>query len=259
MKGGIPAIEVTLRSEAALESIRQIRMACTSVGVALAADFEERFCDHPAEASGRVLKDIRDAHEKALESLQDTHRERDKSGDDKSKDEDARQAAEIANLAGKYGFAYQEVREASPRGVFRSFAAFECGVVQQLFAAARGLNLTGGLHDVLAGRMSASGGDASAMARALVRAGRADAAGILAPSFARLARPDMVNLVLWRWGPDLPHRGFQAFLRLMDRYHPRYLVHGHVHPQYAALNFTRVLEYGQTTVVNAYKRYFIDL
>jgi len=59
--------------------------------------------------------------------------------------------------------------------------------------------------------------------------------------------------------PDLPHRGFQAFLRLMDRYHPRYLVHGHVHPQYAALNFTRVLEYGQTTVVNAYKRYFIDL
>ena len=167
----------TLSSQA-----RQIRMACTSVGVALAADFEERFCDHPAEASGRVLKDIRDAHEKALESLQDTHRERDKSGDDKSKDEDARQAAEIANLAGKYGFAYQEVREASPRGVFRSFAAFECGVVQQLFAAARGLNLTGGLHDVLAGRMSASGGDASAMARALVRAGRADAAGILAPA-----------------------------------------------------------------------------
>ena len=32
------------------------------------------------------------------------------------------------------------------------------------------------------------------------------ATGILAPSFARLARPDMVNLVLWRWGPDLPHR-----------------------------------------------------
>ena len=59
--------------------------------------------------------------------------------------------------------------------------------------------------------------------------------------------------------PDLPHRGFQAFLRLMDRYHPRYLVHGHVHPQYAALDFNRVLQYGQTTVVNAYKRYFIDL
>ena len=32
------------------------------------------------------------------------------------------------------------------------------------------------------------------------------AAGILTPSFARGARPDMANLVLWTWGPDLPHR-----------------------------------------------------
>ncbi len=157
--------QATLSSQA-----RQIRMACTSVGVALAADFEDRFRDHPAEASARVLRDIRD---KAMEKLEDTRRDGNKSK--------AEEAAEIANLAGKYGFAYQEVREASPRGVFRSFAAFECGVVQQLFAAARGLNLTGGLHDVLAGRLTAGAGDTSAMARALVRAGRADAAGMLAP------------------------------------------------------------------------------
>jgi RES domain-containing protein len=31
------------------------------------------------------------------------------------------------------------------------------------------------------------------------------AAGILAPSFATGARPDMANLVLWRWGPEPPH------------------------------------------------------
>jgi len=31
-------------------------------------------------------------------------------------------------------------------------------------------------------------------------------AGILTPSFAAGARPDMANLVLWRWGPDLPHK-----------------------------------------------------
>lgn len=30
-------------------------------------------------------------------------------------------------------------------------------------------------------------------------------AGILVPSFARGARPDTHNLVLWKWGPDLPH------------------------------------------------------
>jgi RES domain-containing protein len=32
------------------------------------------------------------------------------------------------------------------------------------------------------------------------------AAGILVPSFARGAREDMHNLVLWKWGRDLPHR-----------------------------------------------------
>lgn len=32
------------------------------------------------------------------------------------------------------------------------------------------------------------------------------AAGILTPSFARGARPDMLNLVLWRWGTEVPHK-----------------------------------------------------
>jgi RES domain-containing protein len=32
------------------------------------------------------------------------------------------------------------------------------------------------------------------------------AAGILVPSFASGARPDMTNLVLWEWGPDLPRK-----------------------------------------------------
>jgi RES domain-containing protein len=31
-------------------------------------------------------------------------------------------------------------------------------------------------------------------------------AGVLVPSFARGARPDMTNLVLWKWGPTLPYR-----------------------------------------------------
>jgi RES domain-containing protein len=30
--------------------------------------------------------------------------------------------------------------------------------------------------------------------------------GILVPSFANGARPDTQNLVLWRWGADLPYR-----------------------------------------------------
>ena len=42
-----------------------------------------------------------------------------------------------------------------------------------------------------------------AMADDLARKG---IAGILTPSFARGAPPGMANLVLWRWGPDLPHK-----------------------------------------------------
>ena len=56
---------------------------------------------------------------------------------------------------------------------------------------------------------------------------------------------------------DLPHRGFQTFIDLMDRYHPRYMVYGHVHQEYG-MGFQRVLHYGDTTVVNAYKRYVIE-
>ena len=42
---------------------------------------------------------------------------------------------------------------------------------------------------------------------AVVRRLMADgAAGVLAPSFANGAREDDQNLVLWRWGPDPPHR-----------------------------------------------------
>ena len=57
---------------------------------------------------------------------------------------------------------------------------------------------------------------------------------------------------------DLPHRGFETFNRLMDRWHPRYMVHGHVHPEYGAMSFKRERQYGETLVINGYKRFVID-
>ena len=57
---------------------------------------------------------------------------------------------------------------------------------------------------------------------------------------------------------DLPHQGFETFLTLMDRWHPRYLVYGHVHQEYGAMGFQRERKYGDTTCVNAYKRYVIE-
>ena len=49
---------------------------------------------------------------------------------------------------------------------------------------------------------------------------------------------------------DLVHRGFHLFLKLMDRYHPRYLIHGHIHPSYHHRQ-KGDLEYGGTNIINA--------
>ena len=51
-------------------------------------------------------------------------------------------------------------------------------------------------------------------------------------------------------GRDLPHQGFRVFLWLMEKYRPRYFVHGHVHLSYGegAKRYDRYLD---TCVVNA--------
>lgn len=56
---------------------------------------------------------------------------------------------------------------------------------------------------------------------------------------------------------DLPHKGFDCFNSLMEKYKPRYFVHGHVHANYGG-KFKRMDQYGTTTVINAYESYVID-
>ncbi len=55
---------------------------------------------------------------------------------------------------------------------------------------------------------------------------------------------------------DYAHRGFECFLPLLDRWHPKYLVHGHVHMNYGA---QRLHHYGDTEIVNACQKYVIEL
>ena len=57
---------------------------------------------------------------------------------------------------------------------------------------------------------------------------------------------------------DYAHRGFVCLLPLLERYKPKYLIHGHVHPTYGAGN-PRVLQYGETTIINAYERYVLEI
>ncbi len=57
---------------------------------------------------------------------------------------------------------------------------------------------------------------------------------------------------------DLAHRGFEAFLPLLDRWHPAVMVHGHVHRSYRP-SVPRILQYGETRIINASGKYYLDL
>jgi uncharacterized protein len=63
------------------------------------------------------------------------------------------------------------------------------------------------------------------------------------------------------WGihdePDLPHQGFRAFLPFMQRYKPRYLIHGHIHIYRS--DTTRETRFGNTTVINAYGYQLLEI
>ena len=49
---------------------------------------------------------------------------------------------------------------------------------------------------------------------------------------------------------SLPHRGFACFVQLLNRYRPRYFVHGHIHLNYGG-EIPRQSTYGDTTIINA--------
>lgn len=58
-------------------------------------------------------------------------------------------------------------------------------------------------------------------------------------------------------GRDLPHQGFQVFLNLLEKYRPKFFLHGHVHMSYGR-NQKRYDRYQDTHVINAYERCIFD-
>lgn len=58
-------------------------------------------------------------------------------------------------------------------------------------------------------------------------------------------------------GRDQCHKGFETFVEILDKYHPKFFVHGHVHMNYG--NFPRITTYKETTIVNAYQRYILEV
>ena len=59
-------------------------------------------------------------------------------------------------------------------------------------------------------------------------------------------------------GEDPCHRGFDSFNRLIETYHPKYFVHGHVHMNYGR-QYPREDAIGDTKVINAFERYILEL
>lgn len=55
---------------------------------------------------------------------------------------------------------------------------------------------------------------------------------------------------------DYAHRGFEAFLPMLDKWKPKALVHGHVHLSYG---IPRELSYGDTRIINAWQRFTLTM
>ena len=57
---------------------------------------------------------------------------------------------------------------------------------------------------------------------------------------------------------DAAHRGFECFEDFLNKYEPKYLVHGHVHMNYGR-NIPRVVQHGATQIVNVWERFVLDV
>lgn len=58
-------------------------------------------------------------------------------------------------------------------------------------------------------------------------------------------------------GRDLPHQGFRIFLDLIEKYRPKFFLHGHVHMSYGR-EHKRYDRYGDTHVINGFERFVFD-
>lgn len=57
---------------------------------------------------------------------------------------------------------------------------------------------------------------------------------------------------------DVAHRGFESFVELIEKYQPKYFLHGHIHMNYGK-DIQRIKQLGNTQVINVYERYELDI
>lgn len=69
--------------------------------------------------------------------------------------------------------------------------------------------------------------------------------------------PELSHRTMCLDAPDRAHRGFPAFLDLIETYHPKVFLHGHNHLSYGQAK--RVIQVGTTKVIDAHGYYLLDL
>ena len=57
---------------------------------------------------------------------------------------------------------------------------------------------------------------------------------------------------------DRAHQGFDCFKEVLDKWHPQYMCHGHVHQSYN-WNIPRSVEYNGIPIINAFERYILEI
>lgn len=58
-------------------------------------------------------------------------------------------------------------------------------------------------------------------------------------------------------GDDRAHQGFEAFVNLLERYRPRYFLHGHVHTNYGR-KYQRYNCFEDTLIINAFETHIFE-
>jgi len=59
-------------------------------------------------------------------------------------------------------------------------------------------------------------------------------------------------------GPDLCHQGFDCFRTLIQRYRPRFFLHGHIHTVFKNAA-DRITFFGTTRIINTYGHHILDI
>lgn len=137
-------------------------------------------------------------------------------------------------------------------GRYRTKPPEGCDCIEDKLVTVKGLRILG-----LGGSMCYSGGEHQYTERQMAQR--------LMKVWPQLRRAGGVDLVVTHapaYGlgdtEDLAHQGFRCFHKLLDTFHPQYFVYGHVHRNYG-YDIPRILTHGETTLINAFERYILEI